>query len=519
MIRFLVVSLLGASAFAQVTTTSLLHQMADLKSTPYFRNYSSHQFSSYDRTGGNRDWDNFVRWEGTDAVLAEMDGPGAVTRIWSADSDSAGNVRIYLDNNPNPIINTKFPNYFNGNIFGVSDPVSRVVDGSSVSFSSMPIPFAHHCKIVLENPANLYYHVDWIQFPPGTDVRTFTYPLNGEEQRALEEVASVWNNPPRGPLSGIASTQVNAGRNSEVARIDGPGQVNALALRVDSSSLRNLVLRVYFDGHGQPDIEAPLADLFGNPFTGHAAQSLFTRTEGEFSVFSLPMPFGNQMLVTLENGTKSSVIVDVMADFEAGVFDPNAEGYLHAQFYNEYTRKNRVHPLVNIRGQRGHFVGMVESWVDPKSGYGFLEGDEQIRVDNEAWIPSQTKGTVIGPWNGTGTEDYYNSGYYFFGGLLERPTYGVVVKEDAGRLAAYRWHVLEAPTFQSSIDVQMEHGATNNNPGTYMSSLAFWYASGLSPRQFPITSAAKLKWPKKCDVLCKIKSGYYWDLLKHKLKP
>src|SRR2546425_3689380 len=37
-------------------------------------------------------------------VLAEMDGPGCVVRIWSPNPQDAGNIRIYLDGNDKPII-------------------------------------------------------------------------------------------------------------------------------------------------------------------------------------------------------------------------------------------------------------------------------------------------------------------------------------------------------------------------------------------------------------------------------
>ena len=37
-------------------------------------------------------------------VLAEMDGPGCVVRIWSANPDDAGKIRIYLDEAKEPVI-------------------------------------------------------------------------------------------------------------------------------------------------------------------------------------------------------------------------------------------------------------------------------------------------------------------------------------------------------------------------------------------------------------------------------
>ena len=67
------------------------------------------QWSSYDRasrydekTGKYVKWDangdggQFIRKEGEQQVLAEMDGPGCIWRIWSARAQQ-GHVRIFLD--------------------------------------------------------------------------------------------------------------------------------------------------------------------------------------------------------------------------------------------------------------------------------------------------------------------------------------------------------------------------------------------------------------------------------------
>src|SRR5439155_7416238 len=113
-------------------------------------------------------------------------------------------------------------------------------------------------------------------------------------------------------------------------------------------------------------------------------------------------------------------------------------------------------------GARGHFVGATQSMSG--SGLGFLEGDEQFRVDDEKWLKSDIATTVVGPWNGTGTEDYYNSGWYFNKGVITLPTHGAVVREDGGRVGLYRWHLLDTPTFHRSMDAQIEHGGTNDAP-------------------------------------------------------
>src|SRR5262249_10269878 len=77
--------------------------------------------------------------------------------------------------------------------------------------------------------------------------------------------------------------------------------------------------------------------------------------------------------------------------------------------------------------------------------------------------------------NGTGTEDYFSSGWYFDRGLYSAPYHGVLIKDtDNGRVSAYRWHIEDAMPFHSSIRVTIEHGTENNHECDY-SSVAYWY--------------------------------------------
>src|SRR5579862_10018210 len=52
--------------------------------------------SSYDRRGGNHDWSNYIRREGKAAVMMDSDGPGCITRIWTADPQK-GMIHVYID--------------------------------------------------------------------------------------------------------------------------------------------------------------------------------------------------------------------------------------------------------------------------------------------------------------------------------------------------------------------------------------------------------------------------------------
>ena len=107
-------SLIGGSVWAaqqELTYIDLVKRLTDLEQlavTPA-PGEQCVQWSSYDRkssydaaTGkyvgwdANGDNDGIIRKEGDKQVLAEMEGPGCIWRIWSA-TPKNGHVRIYLD--------------------------------------------------------------------------------------------------------------------------------------------------------------------------------------------------------------------------------------------------------------------------------------------------------------------------------------------------------------------------------------------------------------------------------------
>ena len=54
--------------------------MSGLAALPKLRNYRSRRVSSYDRTGGNRDWVDIE--PGATKTIAEITGPGCIRHIW-----------------------------------------------------------------------------------------------------------------------------------------------------------------------------------------------------------------------------------------------------------------------------------------------------------------------------------------------------------------------------------------------------------------------------------------------------
>ncbi|MGZ5488204.1 MAG: glycoside hydrolase family 172 protein [Candidatus Aminicenantales bacterium] len=140
------------------------------------QDFRSRRISSYDRSGGNRD--SIVIEPGKTAVLAEIEGPGAIHHIWTtiAAEPFYGRkivLRIYWDGEKSPSVEAPI-----GDFFGVGHGLNR-------NFGSLPItcssegrarncywymPFRRSCRITVKNEGTravdaFYYYVDYRELP------------------------------------------------------------------------------------------------------------------------------------------------------------------------------------------------------------------------------------------------------------------------------------------------------------------------------------------------------------------
>ena len=102
--------------------------------------------------------------------------------------------------------------------------------------------------------------------------------------------------------------------------------------------LRNLILRMYWDGQKNPSVEVPIGDFFG---IAHGRQrNMVTPYVGMqdakgFNCF-IPMPFKKEVQISIEND--SDVDVDMFfyqIDFTLGDRHDENTGFFHAQFRRE----------------------------------------------------------------------------------------------------------------------------------------------------------------------------------------
>jgi len=241
-----------------------------------------------------------------------------------------------------------------------------------------------------------------------------------------------------------------------------------IAPRDDVEILRNLIVRCFWDDEELPSVEVPVTDFFGMGF-GEWKDYIslpLNMTSGGYNSY-WPMPFHRHARITVENRSTKPV-ASFYYNIDIRTYDRLSKDalYFHAQFRQTRTETGLPVTILDAKG-RGHYVGTLLS-MQPERGsnISYLEGDERIFVDGES-TPS-----IVG----TGTEDYFSSGWYYITGEYSAPYHGVTIKdEEGGRINTYRWHIEDPIPFKTSLLFQIEHGWTNSAPGVDYASVAYWY--------------------------------------------
>ena len=247
------------------------------------------------------------------------------------------------------------------------------------------------------------------------------------------------------------------------------------------AALTGARIRITFDG--TQTVDTPLNQFFGAGEGAFSTRSLMSsvdiRPDGWLSSW-WPMPYGTSYSISIVNA--SSVPID-SAEFAvtsaagahwASDLAAGTVGYFHATSASGPTTPGQDWQFLDATGH-GKIVGIVAGMNGPVTR-GYLEGDERSYVD----------GSRSPDMHGTGTEDFYQGGYYFSAGPFNGPFNGETSDQANGNgdcpastdcTGVYRWLLADAIPFDSSISFGMEHGGTDDVAANY-SSTAFWYGQG-----------------------------------------
>ena len=293
--------------------------------------------------------------------------------------------------------------------------------------------------------------------------------------------------------------RVGAGQTATLAAISGAGSIRHIWITIDSPSpfhLRELVLRMYWDGNPEPSVEVPIGDFFGTGFeyedipgghTGqryHSWQSLPLTVRGRALSCYFEMPFSKGARITLTNDGKNDVPhlyyqIDYQGYADASITDK--QGRFHAQWRNELTASipQKESKGINLDGKnnymfmhakgQGQFVGLILSIQGLSSGW-WGEGDDMFFIDGATAPPTL---------NGTGVEDAFGSAWQF-ADEFNYPFVGYSSKGNrdwSGMHVMYRFYLQDPIYFSTSIGAGIEHGHADDRRDLY-TSVAFWYQKG-----------------------------------------
>ncbi len=451
------------------------------------------QFSSYDRQTridekGNRiNWEangdcgHFLRKNATEGnVMAEMDGPGCITQIWSA--NPGGTVRIWLDGEENPsIVIPMLELLSDQGQPPFNEPYSyqaRPAPGNSASNCYFPIPYAKSCKIAVVG-AEMYYHVDYITYPTGAPVVTLKLPLSAEQQKVCDEVAAqIRRNAPVLPQKlqkiQVTTHNIKPGGEGDLLRLpkSGGGVVREFSLSLaspDKSLLRKAVLKIYFDEAQEPGVVTPLSEFFGTGWYATPFESLLCRIDDKGGMTSyFPMPFRKSFRASVTNMSKTPLTVSAVVQVApASKAIQGPPMYFHAMYRRENLGTTFDYPFVENLFGAGRYVGTLLNIDNPQRGW-WGEGDEKVWVDDDKF-PS---------WFGTGSEDYFNDAWGMH--RHNRPYEGCpLIQEPDGhhrKTSMYRWHILDSIPFSKQFTMTIENYYKHwgRVPSDY-SSVAYYY--------------------------------------------
>jgi len=475
--------------------------------------------SSTDPAGGNMDMSQFHGKYRGEKILAKIDGPGCVYRIWSA--APSGILKVYLDGSTKPAINCGFKNYLEGKCSGL--PADFTL-GRWANY--MPIPFAK--SIVITAPGFTfpgYYQVSYQTYDPSVKVESFKKEA-ALSFTPLEKAPSVFlggklNQGCDGLESAEGTAELAPGADAVALDLSGAGVIRRLSVKKPEggqASLEGLKIMMYWDGSDAAAVDAPLDAFFVDRFEltdqwpGGSLAGIFVTGSDEGNAAWFPMPFASGARVAIMNPGDTPRSLKLRACYEKLPALPPSALRFHAEYRDKdypsdlspertITSKTVIDPATNYvvleRQGRGNYVGCA-IFVKSVGTVWWGEGDEMTYID----------GAREPQIRGTGTEDELNWSWGFNPHMsLISGTLPVVpeCKESiaaqlipqlrnpecnklTGENIAYRFRPSDYVPFASSIKVSYEllgqswaapngpvKGNLSQNRGDDYASMAYWY--------------------------------------------
>lgn len=451
---------------------------------------------SISKKGDNADWDWYIYQDDNgEWVLFEVEGAGCIYNLTQHRYPSSPDVifRFYTDGRSEPLL--EIPHDMFGKIEPFSEPLSGAYYGPEdngrgpirVVRSFLPVMFSAGCKITsslkLEGcdkqkgdggwghvTAHLYAEEKdsnaLVCHDPGVDL-TSVRSLNDVLSEPGEKTELAMSS----DLSAVEEIILGPECEQQLFSTDTEGVISAIILDIDGfvpEFLHSVRLRMFWDGHGEPDVDAPLGTIFGNEYGSASADLKMYLLGCSFEYQGMarfynyfPMPFHRSAKIEIYNTANIPCKISSVKIYHASVdvinYDFSNTGYFVSSPYYEPSPntfgENSV--IAEIFGT-GHMVyGTISGYGIERGG---CEGDVRIFIDGKKSPSVESDGSESWASYGWGfvTPPQCNP-FSSYNGLPGVNSDWSEVRITAG----------DSYNFLDSIKFELEHGDINDGLGSH----------------------------------------------------
>lgn len=451
---------------------------------------------SISKSGDNADWDWCLYQDSKDEyVLFETDGAGCLYNFtqhrYPASAEPV--FRFYLDGAAVPALQIRQSEFWDLPAGGVYEgPEAGGCGPIWVVRNFMPMEFTTHCKVTSsvelkgwrkDHGEGGWGHVTYTLYDTPNGLAAYT---GKEDITRLTSLIGSRGCDPKDSADNRVITRkdisVAAGKSVRVFRAEGAGSIASIRLSLRDSNasadaLRSLRVRLFWDGHADADVSAPIGTLFGNEY-GHAPCDIRTIMVGMNlnpgvsldSYHYFPMPYWSSAVMELYNTGDTGLVVHSLeiqtAPSSAVSYSRASAGYFTSSDYHEVTAniRGRNSVIAMVEGT-GHMVYGVLSGCGIESG---CEGDVRVFFDGRESPEIESDGSESWASYGWGfATPPQSNAFSAYHGL-------------AGSNADWseiRLTIGDSYHFKSSLRFELEHGNCNDGMGTHSGQI-FYYLLG-----------------------------------------
>ena len=424
-----------------------------------------------------------------------------------AQGSTDGILRIYIDGNDQPVIEGNALEILSGGVLAAA-PLSASVSPETEYERRghnlyLPVPYAQHCKITIENAAikyennswrpSIYYNINYRNYAPGIEVESFSKEILRRAEQQINRTNQLLVNHQEAEMPEVQLKNLAA--NEEwVIDLNGMKAISEIHMKLSAAdmnqALRSTVLSISFDE--EQTVWVPVGDFFGTGYRIFQSETFYTSVSEHGLMKSFwKMPFQNSAKIRLINFGNQEVEVELGVATEDYKWKNNSM-YFGASWH-EYNRINTAKDTsadwhfdvnyVDIKGQ-GIYAGDALTVFNTADAW-WGEGDEKIFVNHEAF-PSCI---------GTGTEDYY--GYAWC--RPEKFTHPFIAQPTGegnfhpGMTVNMRYRALDAMPFTNELSSNIELWHWSKTKINYAMTAFFYVRPGFGINLKPDPEIVKLR--------------------------